>query len=53
METSDCVQRYSQIEKEETFALVWAIVRLNTFIFGKQFDLVTGHKILEFLFKCP
>lgn len=46
---SDCERRYSQTEKE-ALALVWAIEHFNIFLFGKQFDLVTDHKPLEFLF---
>lgn len=46
---TECERKYSQTEKE-ALALVWAIEHFNTFLFAKEFDLVTDHKPLEFLF---
>lgn len=42
-------KRYSQIEKE-ALALVWAVERFEMYVRGIQFDLITDHKPLQFLF---
>nr|CAI5849022.1 unnamed protein product [Callosobruchus analis] len=46
---TDCERRYSQTEKE-ALALVWSVEHFNIFLFGKEFELVTDHKPLEFIF---
>lgn len=46
---TECERRYSQTEKE-ALALVWAVEHFNIFLFGKDFELITDHKPLEFLF---
>ena len=42
-------RRYSQTEKE-ALALVWACERFNIYVYGRQFELETNHKLLECIF---
>ncbi|CAC5368427.1 unnamed protein product [Mytilus coruscus] len=42
-------RRYSQTEKE-ALGLVWACERFHVYLFGKEFQLLTDHKPLEFIF---
>ena len=46
---SDIERRYSQTEKE-ALGLVWACERFHPYIYGAEFELVTDHKPLEFIF---
>ena len=45
---TDVERRYSQTERE-ALALVWACERLNMYIFGRDFELETDHKPLEYI----
>lgn len=42
-------RRYSQTEKE-ALALVWACERFNLYVCGRQFELETDHKPLQYMF---
>lgn len=46
---SDCERRYSQTEKE-ALALVYACERFYSWLYGTEFELVTDHKTLEYIF---
>jgi len=46
---SDCERRYSQTEKE-ALALVFACERFYNWLYGIEFQLVTDHKALEYIF---
>lgn len=46
---SDVERRYSQTEKE-ALGLVWACERFHMYLYGLQFELVTDHKPLQFIF---
>ncbi|XP_041453633.1 uncharacterized protein LOC121406829 [Lytechinus variegatus] len=45
-------QRYSQIERE-ALAIAWGVNRLNTYLFGRNFTVVTDHKPLIPIFGKP
>lgn len=49
---TDVERRYSQTERE-ALACVWACERLHRYIYASQFDLITDHKALEFLYGNP
>lgn len=42
-------RRYCQTEKE-ALALVWSVERFRMYLYGREFDLITDCKVLEFLF---
>jgi len=46
---TDVERRYSQTERE-ALALVWACERFNLYVFGKEFELETDHKPLQFIY---
>ena len=46
---TDVERRYSQTEKEG-LALVWACKRFNLYVFGRQFELETDHKPLQYIY---
>ncbi|XP_022791503.1 uncharacterized protein K02A2.6-like [Stylophora pistillata] len=46
---SDVERRYSQTEKE-ALDLVWASERFNMYVFGREFELETDHKPLEYIY---
>lgn len=46
---TECEKRYCKTEKEG-LALVWAFEHFKIFLFGKEFELITDHNPLEFIF---
>ena len=46
---SDVERRYSQREKE-ALALAWACERFNMYVFGREVELETDHKPLEYIY---
>ena len=46
---SDVERRYSNTEKE-ALALVWACERFNMYVSGREFELETDHKPLEYIY---
>ena len=46
---TDVERRYSQTERE-ALALVWACECFNMYIFGRNFELETDHKLLEYIY---
>ena len=44
-------RRYSQTEKE-ALAIVWACERFHVYLYGVDFDIITDHKPLEFIYSC-
>ncbi|XP_054759959.2 uncharacterized protein K02A2.6-like [Lytechinus pictus] len=49
---STAQSNYSNIERE-TLALVFGINRFHTYLFGKEFTVVTDHRPLEMIWKKP
>lgn len=49
---SDIERRYSQTERE-ALALVWASEHFMLYLLGSEFELITDHKPLEFIFNNP
>ncbi|XP_030831434.1 uncharacterized protein LOC115920236 [Strongylocentrotus purpuratus] len=49
---SNAQSNYSNIERE-TLALVFGIVRFHTYLFGKEFTVITDHRPLETIWKKP
>ena len=47
---TDIERRYSQTEKEDP-ALVWGCERLNLYVYGREFELETGHKPLQYIYR--
>ena len=45
----DVERRYSQTERG-ALALVWACERFNMYIFGRNFELETNHKPVEYIY---
>ena len=46
---TDVERRYSQIEKEAS-AFVWACERFSLYILGREIELETDHKLLEYIY---
>ena len=46
---SDTKRRYSQTEKE-ALAIVWSCERFHMYLYGADFELMTDHKPLEYIF---
>ena len=49
---TDVETRYSQTERE-ALSCVWAVERLHQFLYGSEFDLVTDHRSLQFIYGNP
>jgi len=49
---TDVERRYSQTERE-ALACVWSCERLHRYLYASEFDLITDHKALEFLYGNP
>jgi len=49
---TDVERRYSQTERE-ALSCVWAVERLHQFLYGSEFDLVTDHRSLQFIYGNP
>lgn len=49
---TDVETRYSQTERE-ALACVWACERLHRYIYGAEFDLISDHKALQFMYGNP
>ena len=46
---TDVEKRYSQTEKE-SLAIVWGCEHFNLYLLGKEFQLITDHRPLEFIY---
>lgn len=49
---SECQSNYSNIERE-TLALVFGVTRFHTYLFGKEFTVISDHKPLEMIWRKP
>ena len=46
---TDVEKRYSQTEKE-ALGIVWACERLHMYLYGTDFEILTDHKPLQFIY---
>ena len=46
---TDVERRYSQTERE-ALGIVWACERLHMYLYGTDFEILTDHKPLEFIY---
>lgn len=46
---TDVEKKYSQTEKE-ALSIIWGFERFKMYLIGKEFELITDHKPLEFIF---
>ncbi len=49
---TDVEKRYTQTEKE-ALAIVWGCEKCHSYLYASTFNLITGHKALELIFRNP